>query len=438
MIFRRIHSDAGRLGLTLLWAIAGSTGSGLAGAESAPATQPATRQSAPDPAAVRSTVADLNHPSRAHRQSAVRRLASWGLLVTEALREAVNHGPHETALTAAGLLAELESLLLTGAQVSLRFEPDEVNWNESCTLMVEVTNVSPSAVRLPWPRPEPNEATSKVAMQVGAVLDVADFLEVTDAEGDIVSTRVDPIEQRADIQAVVAERISDTPPVHMLGPGQREVMIVPEFNRGWVRYPLLAKGSYTVRLVYQPQWRREQWTREGLGRVESNKASLRVTHSAPERVAGSQRMMRLEIREDDEQVVALLHNLWDRPVLVADPSQSRRSALRRFDWQLIPMRDGDVVEFAGPGEGIENEHVAPLVALPPDETLVIAALSMRELQQRVAEDLPEESAKFVLAARYTLLEEAKNDEVPEASATLPRFVGVLNSDPITIHLDDDQ
>ena len=78
------------------------------------------------------------------------------------------------------------------------------------------------------------------------MIDLADHLVVTGPGGAEIQVRVDDVLADPKVMAAIEWRVEggDLTPIP---PGGTLVYRLPEFNRGWARYPLLEKGKYTIR-----------------------------------------------------------------------------------------------------------------------------------------------------------------------------------------------
>lgn len=302
-----------------------------------PATQPASASASapaePTAAEIRQAVKQLKHPSPAKRREAIRQLAAWGPITFPELRKAAQGSDLEAALSARTLLNELQAAIMLGGRVRLEVDKPRVAWDEPFTLILHAYNPSSAPMRVPWPDPAKVAATrpaSPDADQVGRMLDAADWLTVTGPDGQPLELRIDSIDGDADIRQAVDVRAGKKPPSHTVEPGSRVQLRIPEFNRGWSRYPMLATGAYTIRFEYQPQWEDESWTEAGFGRVTSEPVKIEIASSAPEDIRTAERPLNLRLKRDGGQVVAEMYNTWDRPLclnLNFGPDNSRHAQL---------------------------------------------------------------------------------------------------------------
>jgi len=431
---------------TYLLAVSGL--SAVAPADENPVPQPlSTRPAASQPAApteqqIRREVVALSHPSRNRRMAAIRQLAGWGPLSFAELRRAAKEGSFEAALSARDLLSELESAILIGAQIRLEFSTARASWEEPVTLTVRMQNPSPAPIRVPWPGEDDRssrEVIGATARQVAGLLDVADFLVVTDAEGNVVELRIDPIEQDAAVLTAVQSRAGDDPPTQVVPAGRSSELVVPLFNRGWARYPLLAEGTYSVQFVYQPDWKDPQWTQDGFGLVQSRPVEIQITTSAPTSVRDGHGIATAIRASEDGRIQATLENQWDRPQWVSLNWGSNPKLYPTLIWRWIPLRDGEAEELEFPRDPPSARFDEKRVRhLQPGESVQIGEIAAQKLRERIALSTPQEAKAFVISASYQQLGwpddwRAELRTRGKLTDTPPVFfIGTVESEPISI------
>lgn len=377
------------------------------GAEDAPdpASDPAVKTSPPTDNDLNTEIQALNHPLPVRRRQAVRQLANWGPLAFERLR-AVTAGPDlEAALLARDLLDELGEVVLIGSQVVLEVDRHRIAWHEPIALTVRVVNSTTGPVRVPWPATSASApAVQYDARQVGAMMDVADFLIVTGPDGQEVELRVDPIERDSAVYEAVHRRAGDNPPSHAVPAGTSDQVTVTRFNRGWARYPLLQRGVYAIELRYQPQWQDEAWTRQGFGLVVSNRVEVEVLDAAPELIREAGRPLKLVLTQQGPSLEAELVSTWDRDLWVNVNIGPQRETHARLEWQ--PM--GPALEQPEPFE-MESDATDPvfqadrLRRLAPGERLALMHAPAEGVLRRAQPGRQSDPAAVSATLRYTHL-----------------------------------
>jgi hypothetical protein len=188
-------------------------------------------------------IAGLANRSYHKREQITRQIAEVGPAAIPYLRRELHNPRQEIAFAARELMQELEEVFFCGVSIRLEADPPRIRWDQPLCLRVVVENGSPFEAKLPWDtHPDTTTRPASIAAQVGAMLDVGDFLEVTSPRNEPVDLRVDPIGNDRDVEAAVNERTTGGP-VSMLAAGQRSTLDLPEFNHGWARYPLLSNQA---------------------------------------------------------------------------------------------------------------------------------------------------------------------------------------------------
>ncbi|HPD32174.1 MAG TPA: hypothetical protein PLL20_19445 [Phycisphaerae bacterium] len=396
----------GRVGLLVL-TIATSPAVVRADADSAPGGRAAEAQSDD----IRRVVALLGHPVPSQRQAARRQLVQWGLRVTDELRR-VAEGPNlEAAFQARDLLEALDSAFFQGGQISVEADRAEVDWDEPFALTVTVRNPTRGPLKVTWAAPTtaPASGPADEAAQVAALLDVADFLVVRGPDGQEVDVRIDPIERDPVVRAVVERRASGTQPTHLVGPGGEARLRIPEFNRGWARYPTLSRGKYQISIRHQPAWKDQNWVEEGLGLIESPPIEVRVRSGAPASIRHANRPMRLQLKQTGGELLIQMRNLWDRPQWVNLDFGDDMEVQARLTWQahrLTLFGDEDGVELEPRVKAVERrEH---LLRLAPDEATEVGRVSMGDFREALVKAGGRRSGRYAVTVRYQFLSEVEN------------------------------
>lgn len=413
------------------------------GAAIAVESGPATMSAEPGRDDIRRVVGDLGHPVPSRRQAARRQLVRWGPRVIGELRRAAEGQNLETALAARDVLEELDGAFFQGGQVTLEVDRTTVDWDEPFALTVVVHNPTSGPIRVSWAAPTSAAAgrpTSEDVVQVGAMLDVADFLSVRDAQGDELELRMDPIERDPAVRAAVEQRARGTPHGSLVEPGGTARLRIADFNRGWARFPMLTAGKYTIALCYQPPWRDETWVAEKLGMTETPPVEIEVRRAAPEAIRDANRPLRLWLTPSDGDLVAELHNLWDRPQQVNLDLGPDVEVQARLEWRVT--RAGRA--------GAEPMQISPLISAPartdlmpllrPNERIEIARVSRGGLWDSLRAAGVSRPGSFDVLIRYQFLIGA--EQLRAASAARRRkvdvqtclFTGAASSDEVRIRL----
>lgn len=348
----------------------------------AAAQTPGLPASAPAPDQLARWVRELAHPQPRTRREAFDRLMTWGPLAYHDLRQAV-HGPSlEAAFLADDLLESMGEVLFVGAGVKLQVDAARIAWDQPLTLTVQVENHGTWPVPVSWAAGQPVVAPSDDPGQAGAMLDAADFLEVLGPDGRPVDLRVDPIEPGTALAAAIRVRAGNKPPSHELPPGASTRLIIPAFNRGWVRYPLLEAGRYAIRFVYQPPWRDEGWVERGFGAITSPPVVVEVTAAAPPHVRGQDRQMGLRSRVTADAVSLELVSTWDRPLCVNLNLGGPAETHARVVWALVepsPREDRDAdfdLDVTNSGPAFDSQRIR---VLAPGESVELVRVSRAAL-----------------------------------------------------------
>lgn len=349
-------------------------------------------------------VAGLANRSYQKREQITRRIAEVGPAAIPYLRRELHNPKQEIALAARELMQELDEVLFAGASVRLEVDPPRVRWDQPVRLRIVVENGPAFPTKVPWKIPLiATTQPASLASRVGVMMDVGDFLDVTSPGDEPVDMRVEPIGDDRDVEAAVNERVTGGP-ASVLAPGKQCVLDIPEFNRGWARYPLLTKGRYRVQFTYQPDWSRAEWSEAGLGRIVSNTVEIEVTAPAPPAIRSATRPVRVLIAREAGQFVARLGNTWDRPLCVnlnfgADPEHAAQVC-----WLVLPKK----------GE-------PSMVTFPPADAAARAPLDAGRFRElRPAEEI--ELTRIETAALLTAAQKQSPGLLPEGAHVAVRYV----------------
>lgn len=335
----------------------------------------------------------------------------------------------EAALSARDLLAELQSAILIGAQVRLEVDRARVPWDETINLTVHAFNPTGEPIEVPWEaeggrdqrtaahgqdtrparggpdaRSPVDEGAEADVRQVSAMMDAGDFLVVTGPDGQPIEMRVEPIERDSEVYAAVNLRARGTPPSHPVPAGGSARLVIPAFNRGWARYPMLAAGKYTIQFSYQPQWNEPAWTKEGFGLVRSEPVTVEIVTPAPQSIRTGESPLHLEIARDGELLVATLESRWDRDLWINLNLGDDLHAQARIEWRLLGEGGGDEdgpVSWApdSTGDAFRTELVR---RIRPGERMVISRVPIATLRE-CASKLSKRLVEAKVQVRYASL-----------------------------------
>jgi hypothetical protein len=365
------------------------------------AADPPRRLIAPvQPGEIDRLISHLADPSYAERTFATRRLCAIGKRAYSALREAAKSGNAEQALRAQAIVDALDRVMFAGVDVELSLSRAEIAWDQPVDLTVTLTNRSDFPARVPFEL-DPSERlqTGGDARQVADLIDVAEWLSVTEDNGDALSLHVDDITADPAVGRVVSARVDDAP-YSILAPGQRARLVVPSFNRGWARYLLLDRGHYRIVLHYQPEWTDTELKAARVGYAASNTVDLTVTQPAPDTISRRGADVLIELTRDEDAYVVRITNRRDQTVVFntnlgpAAPFAQGRWVCERDDATrdvtVLPKPVMDISDFDGrllvpvaAGEAIELTRIDrsdlhkrfKLLGLDPDSQEVILYFS---------------------------------------------------------------
>lgn len=265
---------------------------------------------------VASLVEQLSDPSYDRRMAATRKLCAAGQPALPSLRRVAEGSDREAALRARKIIQALERILFAGVEVRLESDRNSLGWDEPAQVRLIFENKSRFPARLPFPASSgQSEGDSGDARQVGMMIDASDWLLVTNSAGREVELRVDDIADDPEVLRVVQERLQGGP-VTELTPGDRMVIVLDQFNRGWARYPMLDAGEYRVTMRYVPEWSDPVLAEQKIGEVRSNELMLRVERGAPETVSRAGAKAEVAVRRENDEFVATITNRNDQSILV--------------------------------------------------------------------------------------------------------------------------
>lgn len=321
----------------------------------------------------------------------------------EELRRAAEGRDLETALAAKDLLDDLDAAFFHGGRISLEVDRSPVNWDEPFALTVVVHNPTAGPIRVPWATPASAPAgrpDSAEVRQVAAMFDVADFLIVQDPDGQTVDLRVDPIDRDAAVRDAVESRATGTARGQVVEPGRIARLRIAEFNRGWARFPMLRAGRYRIALRHQPLWKDEKWVEEQIGVSESPPVEVEIRQGAPESIREANRPMVLVLSRAGEEVVAELHNTWDRPqsanLNVGPDPETQASIAWRVTFSGLIDREPVTVSPRSAGPARDDK----MPRLAPDGRIELGRVSLQEIRQLAGAGKRVPSRQFMLSAVY--------------------------------------
>lgn len=329
-------------------------------------------------------IAELGDASYGLRADAMRDLIAIGPDAMPLLRKAAQADDMEIALRAEEVIRAFEQILFAGTTVDLRAEPNAVRWDQPFTLEARITNHSSEPCRIPFALAEQTPWTvSAEAEQVGAMLDLADYLIVKGPDGHIIRLSTEPIDEDPAVEMAVRWRV-DAEPVETLDGGRTLTFKADDFNRGWARYRMLEAGEYTVQFVCEPEWDDPELARRQVGRVASEVIRIRVTEAAPGVIRKADRPLAGEVKRKGEKFVAYITNTWDRPLFLNTNwgSEPRRHAL--LTW-YFRTESGQMFEHKlPPRKGVFS--LAKIVPLEPGERLAAAYITREEATAALGEE----------------------------------------------------
>ncbi|MCH8967053.1 MAG: PhnD/SsuA/transferrin family substrate-binding protein [Planctomycetes bacterium] len=344
-------------------------------------------------------IRDLSESSYATRTHATRRLCAIGTRARNLLLAASENDDMEAALRAKHLLGLLDRLHFTGTEITLAFSKSQIRWDDPVDLRITMLNRSDFPARIPFELDATRRADlSPDALQVGDMLDVADWLNVQTENGRTVELRVDDMLADPGVRAAVESRAEperdQVAPGTLVQPGESATLVLRSFNRGWARYPLLERGTYTVALEYVPAWNDEVLLAQGVGRVASNEASITVVQGAPQGVSRDGVDASVLLTHEGEELVATLVNRTDQLMIVnKDFGASPPFADGR--WVCALGNSFHEVPVAPGRGGSWNDFDPSLLAdVQPGHSVELARIGIDDLQKIVSAaelDLPGET-----------------------------------------------
>lgn len=400
-------------------------------------TQPSSAPASADSVEIQQLVRLLGHPLPARRAAAARQLAAWGPLAEAELIRAQAGPETEIAVAAGELLAQIQNIPLLGAQLKLRATPARIAWNQMVTLEVHIHNPLAAPIRIPptahrtLPASRPTSDEDRPAMQVASLLDVADLLQVLDPEGRPLDLRFETLQDDPEVLRAVDRRASDTLKWAMLPAGADAVIVVEQFNRGWMRYPLLGVGKHRVTLNWQPAWKNPQWIQAGLGRIGAEPLDIEIVTAAPTRVRQASRPLELALRWDRGKYIVSVRCIWDVPVWVNLNCNEHSAAHARLRWQIAQDEGADPLVWEPDGTGAFTLN--RILRIEPGQEMKLAEIESATLRTHLPSTRPADKP-LDLTIVYTQIagvEAIRNDlrAADRSAAQLPPhlFTGTLRA-----------
>jgi len=321
-----------------------------------------------------SLVRALGDPAYEVRMFATRRLCAIGMEAWDFVGAAADGTDVEAALRAKQLLAVLDRLWFSGADVSLSFSKPMIGWLEPADLIITMTNRLPYPARVPFDVDPGVRGDDDDARQVSDMLDLAEWLKVRAPDGRELELRVDDIGGEPAVFAAVQSRLAGGPG-GTLAPGEQITVTVRTFNRGWARFPLLDRGEYTVMLDYVPDWTDSDLAAAQAGRVMSTPATVTIRDGAPPTISRTGIQTDLIVERDGAYLIARLVNRTDQPLFIntnfggaapfADGRWVYELEQTRRDLPILPKTGASWHDFkpellveVGPGESVELARIS--------------------------------------------------------------------------------
>jgi len=389
---------------------------------------------------------DLSDPSYEVRQAAVEKLYAAGPVVLEALAEVTKGGDFEAGLRARDLIERIQKLFFVGAKIELSASHKQFRWDEAFSLRIKIINPSDFPIHLPFLiKNRGSIDADPMAVQMGNLLDAADFLSVVGPDGKAADPVVDDLRGEPSLEAALDTRVY-AEPASLLAPHGEFILNLPDFNRGFARYRMLRKGTYRLQFAYVPEWDDPKMREAEIGKVVSNALTLTVTQPAPDLILHARREIRVVLERVGWEFVIRLTNTHDRPMGVNLNLGNRGLAnYAHLEWQW--QTPAGVVRAEQPIIDPPPLDTEKLVKLKPGQSIELFRADLNRLKTLPGfEQMDQEGEKTTLAVRYSntldralLLMRRRQDEPNQEkwkrlyeATPLPTFVGSCTSDPIQV------
>ncbi len=381
---------------------------------------------------VQKWIAELSDPSFERRQAAVEQLYGAGPKVLDDLTAVLTGNDAEAALRAQLLIERIGRLYLVGATVHLAVDPPAAAWNEPVAVRVDIVNTQDFPIHLPFLTSDRQTLdVDRNAVQVGAVLDVADFLEVIGPDGKRIDLMIDDYRGFRGVEHAVDARVH-LEPVSDLPAGQRFRLQIPAFNRGPARWRLLEAGTYRIRFHYIPEWEEPDLIAARTGEIISNEIRVEITEAAPAIIDRGSRIITARVESMGDTCIASLRSTHDRPITVnLNIGGHGDRLLAQLQWR-VQRFSPDTAVVGEPVIVVREASPNRIVLLEPGESVEIHRASIAALSAQHPGP-----GRLRISARYTnLFDRTRDVPAGDRSAAcikklgMPTFVGSIYSDPI--------
>lgn len=331
------------------------------------------------PAEIVELVQQLSDTSYKTRTLATRRLCAIGYPAARHLRNMIEDENTEAALRARAILKIIQEILFSGIEMTLDFSVNRTLWDEAVALNIILNNPTEYPIRIPFDL-NLSHGTSipPRVRQVTTMLDVAEWLRLIGPDGQEVELMVDNIATDPAIHQAVLDFVQSTPS-NTLDPGRQLTVKVLDFNRGWARYPLLNRGSYTAIFDYTPSWEDELLAKAKVGRVTSEPATIIVVKSAPPAVSRAGVETAITLERDQNTLTVWLTNRRDVEVHL-NSNFGITTPFAQGKW--IYHNEGHTHEVpigSALGLTLKDFHAQSLRMLEPGERVEITRIDLKKL-----------------------------------------------------------
>ncbi len=389
---------------------------------------------------------DLGDPAYEVRRAAVKELYAAGPAALEALAEVSEGDDFEAALRARNLIQRIHKLFFVGAKIELSASQKQFRWDEPVSLRVKIINPSDFPIHLPFLiRNRESIDTDPLAVQMGNMLDAADFLRLIGPDSKPLDLHVDDIRGQPQLEAALDMRVY-AEPASLLAPHSEFVLTLPTFNRGLARYRMLNKGAYRLQFAYVPEWDHHKMREDGIGKVTSNQLVMTVTQSAPDLILGAGREIQTSLQQVGREIIVRLTNTHDRTIGVnLNLGGKALVDYSHLEWQWKSPHG--VVRAQEPIPNPPPLDADKLIKLKPAKSVEVFRIRPGELSKlKGFEQIKPQDGLIRLAVRYSntldravLLSRLQQDQpnkkkwqVLYQAMPLPTFVGSRTSDFIEI------
>lgn len=359
-------------------------------------------------------IEQLKAESFSDRLDATARLYDRATECREALQEAMQSSSFEVSARAHQILVEMEGLPFLGAQIHLSISPQRLAWDQPAEIVVEITNPTSIPMRLPLTPPSSTvtsnpDSASEIESQVEnalLALDLADYLVIEDPSGEAVNAVVDDVSDEPLLKKALDLRLQAAPQM-MLPPGRTLTLKLGDFNRGWVRFPLLIKGRYALSFEYQPSWADGEGplyrllAERGACSARSAAVALEVTSSAPDGVQAQGPRARLELVDRGATMDAEVMATCDVPVWI-NASLGDLPHEAHLTW-IVEQDDLHAAFAHREPASAKGESEPRLALLQPGERLTLLQIDKAQLWDSALRQLPLKDRPARVRLRYSNL-----------------------------------